>query len=88
MRFQVIDLNVEKVRAQLADELSRPVSDIEVFVWLRRSGLVRFNDVWMTDMSVLDRLHPILRDIPGVLANADCIDSDQASEERRYHRHR
>ena len=37
MQLHTVEIDVEKVRAQLAGELNRMVSDLEVSMWLRRS---------------------------------------------------
>ena len=51
MDFRVVQIDVEKVRGQLAAELGRAVTDIEVIVWLRRCGFVQHNSRWVADVS-------------------------------------
>src|SRR5262249_971007 len=88
VHFQVVDLDVEKVRSQLADELSRPVTDLEVFVWLRRCGFVRFNNLWITDTRSLRKMHPIFRDISANIEEKDEKELVESSAEFQPQRHR
>ena len=48
MQLHTVEIDVEKVRAQLAGELNRTVSDLEVSMWLRRSGYFRKSGRWIS----------------------------------------
>ena len=48
MQLHTVAIDVEDVRAQLAGELNRAVSDDEVSIWLRRCGFVEINGRWIS----------------------------------------
>ena len=48
MQLYSVAIDVESVRAQLAIELSREISDVEVSMWLQRSGYVRKGERWIS----------------------------------------
>ena len=58
MDFQAVDIDIERIRAQMSDELNDEVTDIEVIVWLRRCGFVQHNGRWITDVSIPRLLTP------------------------------
>lgn len=58
MDFRNVDIDVERIRAQMSDELDEEVTDIEVIVWLRRCGFVQHNGRWVADVSVPRPLVP------------------------------
>ncbi len=47
MQLHTVAIDVESVRAQLSAELTRPVTDIELFIWLRRCGYVQRDGKWV-----------------------------------------
>jgi hypothetical protein len=47
MQLNTVAIDVESVRAQLACELNRPISDVEVHLWLGRCGFVEKNGRWI-----------------------------------------
>ena len=48
MQLHTVAIDVESVRAQLAGELNRVVSDLEVSMWLQRCGFVQKNGRWIS----------------------------------------
>ena len=48
MQLHTVAIDVERVRAQLAGELNRPVSDRDVCLWLHRSGYVLKDGRWIS----------------------------------------
>jgi hypothetical protein len=51
--FHPVSIDVERVRAQMASELNRGVTDIEVIVWLRRCGFILYDGRWIADTSAM-----------------------------------
>jgi len=49
MQLHTVAIDVESVRAQLVSELSRAVSDVEVSLWLQRSGYVQKDGRWISE---------------------------------------
>jgi hypothetical protein len=49
MQLHTVAIDIENVRAQLAGELNRPVSDDEVSLWLGRCGFVQKNGRWISE---------------------------------------
>jgi len=74
MDFRAVDIDVERIRAQMSDELNDEVTDIEVIVWLRRCGFVQHNGRWITDVSMPRQLSPGL----GPLGGSRRFDARQA----------
>ncbi len=46
--FRAVEVDVEKVRRQMSDELNRPVADVELAIWLRQCGAISYSGRWMT----------------------------------------
>lgn len=51
MHLHPVAIDIERVRSQLSNELSRAVSDSEVILWLRRCGYVQHNGKWVSDLA-------------------------------------
>lgn len=48
MQLHTVVIDIDRVRAQLAAELNRPVSDLEVSFWLDRSGYILKDGRWIS----------------------------------------
>ncbi len=49
--YKTIDLDVEQVRQQMAGELDREVTELEVRLWLREQGFHYAMGIWYADRS-------------------------------------
>jgi len=55
MQREIVVIDVESVRSQLSSELCRPVSDLEVGLWLGRCGYRLHNGQWVAEVTQSSR---------------------------------
>lgn len=55
--YKNVNLDVAHIQGQLATALERPVTEIEIHVWLRRAGFIRSDGgCWFADAEALESL--------------------------------